>query len=147
MITTNLKQVGTWVYDRMGDNTWTPIGKAAIGGGYPILRWGVVYERYTGRSVHMHTAIAKPHAVTKNVLRMVFNYPFNQLKVTKVVATVDSSDRRAKQFVRGLGFQEECCIKDIYPDGDLLLFTMTKPQCRWLVRNENGQQSESPRAA
>ena len=98
------------------------------------LLGGVLYEGYTGACgiIFMHQAGFSKHWMGGNMLWILFDYPFNQLQVNKVGGTINSKNKELLDFNRRLGFKEECRIKDAYPDGDLLILTMGRAECRWL---------------
>jgi len=93
---------------------------------------GVIYDGFTGGCIFMHQAGFHPHWLTGNMIWIVFDYPFNQLKVRKVAGTINSNNKELLDFNRRLGFKEEGRIKHAYPDGDLLVLTMERSACRWL---------------
>jgi hypothetical protein len=66
------------------------------------------------------------------MLWMVFDYPFNQLKVKKVAGAINSSKKELLDFDLRLGFKEEGRIRGAYPDGDMIIMTMAREECRWL---------------
>lgn len=70
--------------------------------------------------------------MTKSYLQICFDYPFNQLKLNKIIGVVDSMNTQALKFDKHLGFVEEAVIKDAGPKGDLHILTMTRQQCRFL---------------
>jgi hypothetical protein len=122
-------RVGPWVCNRFG-GIWTPENSSAIGlecQGELIA--GTIYSEYYGRSIVMHTAIER---MNREFLWYCFYYPFEELKVEKVLGLVDSFNDSAIQLDRHLGFVLEASIKDAGPQGDLLVFSMTRDQCRWL---------------
>ena len=45
---------------------------------------------------------------------------------------VPASNVRALEFDRKLGFIEETRIKDVFPDGDLVVLSMKREDCKWL---------------
>jgi RimJ/RimL family protein N-acetyltransferase len=63
---------------------------------------------------------------------VLFDYCFNQLGVKKVLCTVGSSNIVSLQQVQQAGFAHEYTIEDAIPDGDLILFSMLRENCRWL---------------
>lgn len=96
------------------------------------LMGGVIYEGYTRGCIFMHQAGFDKRWLTGNMLWLVFDYPFNQLKVNKVAGTINSKNEELLDFNRRLGFKEEARIKNAYLDGDLLVLTMDRADCRWL---------------
>lgn len=130
MIVFDAERIGPWVCERTGGR-FEPSTSSAIGMEEDgILTAGVLYDMFNGRSLCMHVAIEKP--VTRKYTRMCFDYPFNQLKVNKVMGLVDSTNIKALRFDRLLGFVEEARIEGAGKDGDLVILTMTRQQCRWV---------------
>ena len=93
---------------------------------------GVLYEGFTGGCIFMHQAGFHKRWLAGNMLWIVFDYPFNQLKVSKVAGTINSANEDLLDFNRRLGFKEEGRIKGAYPNGDMLVLTMDRASCRWL---------------
>jgi hypothetical protein len=93
---------------------------------------GVIYDGYTGGCIFMHQAGFSRNWLIGNMIWIVFDYPFNQLHVKKVAGTIPSRNKELLDFNRRLGFKEEARIKDAYPDGDMIVLTMERADCRWL---------------
>jgi RimJ/RimL family protein N-acetyltransferase len=126
-------RVGEFVLSFSGGG-YTPGRGSAIGleeNGTLIA--GVLFDSYNGASVCMHVA-ALPGArwMTKQYLGVCFAYPFRQLHVNKILGLVGSANFPARRFDEHLGFQLEATLPAAHPDGDLLIYTMTESQCRWL---------------
>lgn len=96
------------------------------------LLGGVIYQGYTGASIEMHVAGFWPQWLNKSMLFVVFGYPFYQLGCLKVIGRVNENNKRALEFDLKLGFNEEARIRDVYPEGDLLILSMRRDECRWL---------------
>jgi hypothetical protein len=96
------------------------------------LLGGVIFDGYTGSCVFMHQAGFHKNWLVGNMLWMVFDYPFNQLKVKKVAGAINSSKQELLDFDLRLGFKEEGRIRGAYPDGDMIIMTMAREECRWL---------------
>lgn len=124
--------VGKWVYARTGgtfpENICTAIGLAKN----DKLVAGVVYEGFNGASIKTHIAIDDKTYLTKDFILTIFSYPFEQLGVHKLIGVVDSSNTEALTLNKKLGFVQEGVLEGASLTGDLILMTMTKPQCRWL---------------
>lgn len=134
--------VGSFVAEANG-GTWTPNRGTTIGlaeDGKVIA--GVLYENYNRASVTTHiAAISDRRWMTREFLWVIFAYPFQQLGVRKLIAPVGPLNVRSRRFVSNLGFVLETALKDAHPDGDLLLFTMSR-DCeraqKWLnIRSES----------
>lgn len=96
------------------------------------LLGGVIYDGYTINNIFIHQAGFSKMWLVGDMLRLAFDYPFNQLKVHKLCGTIPSVDTKLLEFNRRLGFKEECRIKNAYPDGDMIVLSMTRAECRWL---------------
>lgn len=96
------------------------------------LLGGTIFQGYTGASIEMHVAGFDPHWISKSLIFVTFGYPFLQLGCLKVIGRVAENNKQALEFDLKLGFIEEARIRDVYPEGDLLILTMRRDQCRWL---------------
>ena len=102
---------------------------------------GVVFNEYNGANIQMHVASDGSRSwMNKEYLWFCFYYPFEQAKVNRITTVVASSNVRAAEFNRHIGFTEETRLKDAHPDGDLIVFRMFKSECRWLNRREQYEQ-------
>ena len=142
--------LGPWAWKLMGSGTWSSVGRSAIGqvndDGSP--RWVAVYDHYEPNgSIQIHTAIANPKYVTRQAIYSVFEYPFCQLGVKKVIGVINSSNEAALTFNIRLGFQVEAIISDAYDMGSMYILSMTLEQCRWLRGQADGWISISTRTA
>jgi hypothetical protein len=61
-----------------------------------------------------------------------FHYPFEELKVHKILGLVESDNLEAQKLDEHLGFTLEATLKSAAPKGDLLIYSMTRDQCKWL---------------
>jgi hypothetical protein len=103
------------------------------------LLGGVIFTGYTVASISIHVAGFAPRWINNNMLWISFNYPFEQLKVSKLIAQVPSRNRKALDFDLKLGFKQEAIVADLYPDGeDLLILSMRREDCRWLKLKPRG---------
>jgi RimJ/RimL family protein N-acetyltransferase len=94
------------------------------------------FDGYNGASVQMHVA-GEGNWVNREILRAVFDYPFNQMKCNVVLGLVPSGNKAAIRFNEHLGFKLENELHGAHPDGSLLLMTMRRGECRWMgVRHE-----------
>lgn len=96
------------------------------------LYGGVIYSAYTGASMNIHMAGFHPHWVNRDMLWVAFHYPFMQLEVKKLFGQVGIHRPEIIKLDLQLGFKQEAIIKDVYPEGDMLLLSMYKSDCRWL---------------
>lgn len=127
--------VGPWVFDQVGKQ-WAPEGREAIGViddcGHVIC--GVAFEDFTGASASVHIALSGPHAPIRKLLPVVAGYAFNQLGLKKLIGLVPSTNLAALKFDLRIGFKPEAVIKDVYPDGDMVIMSMTRDDCSFIPR-------------
>lgn len=133
MIVDNDKErIGPWVMQRAGGffmpDTMSAIGLETKGN----LIAGVVYEAYRTRSIAMH--VACEGQFTREFIWFAFYYPFEQLGVEKIIGLVESTNDEALGINKRFGFEIEHILRDATPDGDLVIMTMAKQQCKWLKR-------------
>ena len=140
----NSENVSRWVCQRTGgtfDGLGTSIGMHVDGS----IVCGVLYDNFNGRSICMHVASDGSKSwLTREFLRICFDYPFNQLKANVIIGLVDSENLAARQFDEHLGFKLEHSVPNAGPKGDLLLYSMTPAQCRFLrIKERHGRQEFS----
>lgn len=93
---------------------------------------GVIYEYFTGASITATIAKTPESMLPPGFVRSIFRYPFDQLHVKKIIAYVMESNQKSIELLKKMGFVTEGRVTDAYPDGDMIIYTMTRPQCRWL---------------
>ena len=91
---------------------------------------GVIYENWNRRTITCHIAISG--WLTPKYLAVIFDYPFNMCKVKKIIVPVDSTNSKSINLVEKMGFTEEARIKDGMADGDMILYTLAKNDCKYL---------------
>lgn len=105
---------------------------------------GIAYNCFVGRTAAIHIVVQDRTCFTRHVLRELFDYAFNTCGLNFLYAPVDSQNLSAVEFVPRVGFREVNRISQGGIDGDLIMFGMTKQECRWLKEIPNGQErSES----
>lgn len=133
IITDRQEELGRWLCPRTGGR-YVPGAGVYIGNEINGKLVAVVgYEDYNGASVRIHVA-GEGHWMTREFLWFAFYYPFEQMKVKKLIGLVAGTNERALKLDKHLGYVEEAVIKDAVPGGDLHILTMTKEQCRFLKR-------------
>lgn len=91
------------------------------------------YDFCNGKSIYTHIAINGP--VTKEWLRVIFEYPFQQLGCDVLIGLVSEANEKCRSLVKHMGFRLQCWIPDADPSGALLIFTMRRKQCKYLKEN------------
>lgn len=133
------ERVARWVAERIRDMGEPPVKDyEAIGVTKDeIIIGGVIYTEFREiargeHDIRMHCA-GEPGWLTRQTLRVFFEYPFVQLACIRVTATVSKANRRARDLNERLGFKIEGCIKDGYGTGkDGLILGMRRQDCRWI---------------
>lgn len=97
---------------------------------------GVIYENWNHKSIWCHIAI--DGRLTPRYLAAIFDYPFNICQVEKIIVPVGSDNEESIRLVEKMGFTEEGRIKDARPEGDLILFTLSRNACRF-IGEKHGQ--------
>lgn len=95
------------------------------------LLGGFIMTGYTGSIMWNHMAGLGPWC-SPQLMWIIFDYQFNQLNLTKVMATVASTNHRAMNLVMRAGFEPEYTIKGGVPDGNMHLLSMVRAKCKWL---------------
>ena len=91
---------------------------------------GVIYENWNRQSITCHIAIFG--RLTPRYLAVIFDYPFVVCDVKKIIVPVDATNLKSVILVENMGFKKEACIKDGMANGDLILYTLAKENCKYL---------------
>ncbi len=125
---------GPWLMNLI-QGQWIPGKGSVIGlwedGVGPVA--GCFYESCNGASVLGHLGGIGRKWMNREYLWFCFHYPFEVLKVNKIIGLVTSDNLEARKLDEHMGFVLEATLKDAAPKGDLLIYTMTKDQCKWLT--------------
>jgi L-amino acid N-acyltransferase YncA len=92
----------------------------------------VVFDAFTPHDCCAHIVIEDRRCVTRRILRAVFDYPFNQLKLRRVTGLVPESNVAALAFDLRLGFKVEGRKKWGMGDEDEIVLGMYAENCPWL---------------
>lgn len=95
---------------------------------------GIVYENYTGKggSILVHIASTSRHWINKDMLFIMFDYPFVQLDCKQAFAQVKASNEDCLKFCRSIGWQEVITLEGVFPDDDMILLRLRREDCRFL---------------
>lgn len=98
------------------------------------LYGGVIYENWSGEggSVVVHIAGFNPHWINRDILFMMFDYPFNQLRCNQAFAQVRAKNVTCLKFCQSVGWEEVITLDAVYPDDDMVLLRMRRENCRFL---------------
>jgi len=135
--------VGNWVVNRTG-SALPRSGATAIGlvhGGKIVA--GVLYEDFTQASIHATIAIDHGTVLSRDFVFAIFDYPFNQLAVEKILVYVNTANEASMKLAEHFGFVEEARVKGVFLDGDQVIYSITKDQCKLLKRLNHEQTQEN----
>lgn len=123
----------------MGQTTWADCKSIGLERRGELVA-GVVYDYFNGANINMHVAAEGVNWLNREFLWFCFYYPFEQLKVRRVTGLIPDSNHQSKRFAESLGFELETRLQDASPTGDVLVYRMFKPQCRWLgLKGKHGK--------
>lgn len=143
IVSTPREALWAWVNSRLGiplSEDFRAIGVVRDG----CLCAAVAYNGNTGRTCFMHSAIDDPSVINRTFVKAIFDYPFNQCKMTHVLALVESSNTRAMSIDLRLGFKEVNRFEGAGLDGsDLVLLSMARNECKW-IGAADGKEERTP---
>jgi RimJ/RimL family protein N-acetyltransferase len=95
---------------------------------------GVLFNDYKKNvKCSIHCAGEGKRWLNRTFLRMVFEYAFNQLGCRVIINYVCSTNKDSLRFTEHIGFKQHGSpIKDATENGDLVLFTYYKQDCKWI---------------
>ena len=93
---------------------------------------GVTYSGFNGVNVWFGMASEDYRWFNRANLWAIFHYPFSQLKVRRMSALIDASNKRSLRLAEHLGFSREATLVDSAPDGDQHIYRLLVAECRWL---------------
>lgn len=138
--------------DRVGIWASGKAGTAAISGWIHSIGYGdddkliaaILYDTYNGKSICMHVVTELGSMwCRKDFLLAMFSYPFRQLGLAKVLAPVASTNAPCRRLVEHLGFVPEATLTNAHPDGDLIIYSMSRDQCQWLHKEDRHGKEQS----
>ena len=131
VVTADQDYMRAWLGNKLGEklpeNT-TCIGQQKDGNLIAVIG----YCGFRAKSCLMHVAAIDENWISKDLLWATFDYPFNKLGVSVILATVSSNNKEALKLDRHLGFVDKAYIEDAHEDGDLVILAMRREQCCYL---------------
>lgn len=98
-----------------------------------LLGGAVYFNKFGTVSISVHVASRTPHWLTRDLLFMLFDYPFNQLGVKRLFGFVASDNPHAIKFNHKLGFRDVNWIPDMLKGGaTCIVMRMDREDCRFL---------------
>lgn len=126
------ERIGVWVAERVGHATWGEYQALGVEQEGELIA-GVVFDGYVknGRC-SMHCAGIGKRWLSREFLRVIFEYAFGQLGCKVILIPVPSDNDDSLHFNKHLGFEEVVRIEGGYGNADLVLLALPKDKCRWL---------------
>lgn len=114
---------------RMWDGQYIAIGLERAG--ELVAAWGFT-EYLPGGSIRGHVcAVPGKQWLTRPFLRILFLYPFQQLKVHRLNAMIPAKNHAVKNFVEQLGFTFESRMERALAQDDVLIYRMFVEDKAW----------------
>lgn len=137
LVTDDKERVNQWLYKRIGRaspfapaNTYNAVGVEDENGN---LVAGVAFDAFSPEvRCSMHCAGEAENWCSRKLLKFCFEYVFKVAKCKVIINTVASSNQRSIDFTKHIGFTEVFRIRDGMSDGDLVILTMHRDECRWI---------------
>lgn len=102
----------------------------------------VAFTNFIENACAMHIASVGENWMSRDLLWACFDYPFIKLEKKVILATLEASNEEAVRLNRHLGFQIEAVIKDAHENGDLMIMSMRKEDCKWLAIKSSMNQGD-----
>lgn len=92
----------------------------------------VVYNAFEEKNCGISIATTTPKWCTKLALSVIFGYPFNQLGLSRVTATIREGNAKSLSLVKRLGFKREGELKQYYDNGEsAMIYGLINKQSKW----------------
>jgi RimJ/RimL family protein N-acetyltransferase len=99
-----------------------------------LLLGGVVYYHMTGESVAVHVAGSVEHWLNRDLLWVVFDFPFSQLGVKRLFGEISEDNQAALKFNENLGFHTVARIEGVFPNNvACIVRRLDREDCRFLT--------------
>ena len=129
----NSPGAGEWIMKHAGGTFVPGYGQVLATYKNDELLGGFVLSDYTTNCMVVNMAGKSPGWATVDLLWMLFDYAFNQMKVKKLLAMVSSDNSASMSQCLRAGWQVETLIKDLYGDNvHGFILAMTPDACVWL---------------
>jgi len=123
-------EIGHWTADRLETGFYaersTALGLVKDG----KIVAGVIYENWNRSSIMAHMVVEG--RLTRKFLSAIFDYAYRTCGVNKVICPVYSDNHKSRKLVEKMGFVEEARLSDCQPNGDIVLYTLKRVDCRFL---------------
>lgn len=86
----------------------------------------VIAYHYAKPNVFMAFASRSPRWATKGNIRALGDWAFNELGCSRITATVNKTNKRARKFDEGVGFTYEGNMRGASEEGDIIIYALHK---------------------
>lgn len=99
-----------------------------------VLLGGAVYENWTGAggSVLAHISGFAQNWINRDMLFVMFDYPFVQLDCKQAFGQVAAKNTHSIEFNKKMGWEEVIRLEGVFPDDDMILMRLRRENCRFL---------------
>lgn len=131
MILFDDREAGVWAANKLGC-VFNPQNSVAISlrNKNKIQACATVYE-YLVNSCQV-SIVGEGAWAGKDFVTSVMRFCFDQLRVKKVLAFIDSENIRSIRLAEGIGMQKEHVILSAGKVKDLVIYSMTREQCNYV---------------
>lgn len=93
---------------------------------------GIIYHNFIPefKNIEMSMVATSPRWATKNVIKQLLSYPFNQLNCQRITTCIASRNQRAIKLNQGLGFKHEGTLRKGCGDDDMFVLGMLKEDAK-----------------
>ncbi len=90
---------------------------------------GYILNDYNGSNIEL-TAYA-PRLMRLGHMRFLAKYIFGQLQCRRISARTSRSNKITQRTLLRSGFKWEGVLRDFYPQGDAILYRLSRDDCKW----------------
>ena len=103
--------------------------------------FGIVFHDYQPAfsTIQMSCGAASPRWATKNMVRMLLAYPFEQLKVRKLWSAIQHTNERTLKVAKGLGFKREAVLAHHFGSTHAVIVRLYAEDYRRIYGVRNGR--------
>lgn len=105
---------------------------------------GVCYDNFNKQAITAHIVVEG--RMTPTFLSVIFDYPFRQLGVEKVICPIAETNSKSIRLCSKMGFEREATLSDAHPEGDIYLYSLKRSKCRFTGERYGKQIKSSARA-
>lgn len=137
------EKLETFGFDRNGEPMFDALGISREG---KLVCVFVAYQ-YAVPNVFIAFAASSPRWATKESIKAVCYWIFEQLNCTRMTTSTKKRNKRSRRFQEGIGFKFEGKLRKATDNDDIIIYGLTREDHKtWLRKAFNGQK-ESRKAA